>query len=153
MAYWSQSDLEDRLSAAVVRQILDDDDDGVADASAIVRLQADSDAYVEGFIRPVYSASLASIRAAPPSEVKRLSLDVAVAYAAMRHAEYVRRDGAELLLVVRKQLIDLRKGVTALNVDGAPEPSALNQAAAYSTNELDVDGAPDIFFADGTGDF
>jgi hypothetical protein len=41
MAYWEKADLEARLSADVVRQILDDNNDGDAEADPIARLQSD----------------------------------------------------------------------------------------------------------------
>ncbi len=122
MAYWSQTDLENRLSPQIVKQILDDDNDGFADVGAVARLQADSDSKVESYLRPIYDLTV--VRATPPNEVKRLSLDVAVAMAAMRHPEVRRTDGPELMSMAERDLERLRTGKTRLDVVGSPEPAA-----------------------------
>lgn len=123
--YITQTDLEARLSEATVRDILDDDADGYVDDDPLERVIADAESYVEGFLRVAYD--LETIRALGtdvPNEVKRLCLDIATAYLWERHPEYVRADGDKLLMRARLELVDLRRGLTRLDIEGAPEPPA-----------------------------
>lgn len=148
MPYWDQQDLEARISPETVRQIFDDDYNGNVDGSAIARLQADSDSYVDGFLRGIYTLPLTVV----PNEVKRLSLDVAVAYAVDRWPDYVRVDGEKLRERARGDLMDLRNGKTRLDVVGTPEPGA-NEGGTVLSGDPDDPTPRDKFFIDGTGDF
>ena len=107
--YIVQSDLEARLGAQRVRDILDDDNNGLADPAPVARILADASAKVAGVLRGIYDLTV--IASAPPEEVKRLALDVAVVYAAQRHPEVVRRDWQPLLKAVTQDLEDLRTGM------------------------------------------
>lgn len=147
--YITQSQLEARLSAEVVRQIYDDDNNGSADASPIAQLLADASAKVASYLRGIYD--LTAVAATPPAEVTRLALDVAVAYAAQRHPEYVRRDWQALMRAAEGDLEKLRKGTTRLDVVGSPEPGA-NQGGSVSSVTTDADGLPARVFDD-MGDF
>lgn len=148
----TQADLESRVSAAVVRRLLDDDRDGTADDNAVTRVIADSCAKVAGYVSPVYTR--ADVDAAVPPEVVRLSLDVAVAYLAQRHPEFVRRDWEPLMKYADAELKAMRAGKTNLGVDGSPEP------AVSAGADITV-GDPDTFDEDtyeptfqwGSGDF
>lgn len=119
-AYFTQTDLELRLSTEVVKQIYDDDNSGSAKSDAIDALVSDASSKVDSYLRGIYTLPLAVV----PNEVKRLALDVAVAYAAQRHAEYVRRDWKPLMEQVEKDLEKLRLGKTRLDVQTDPEPGA-----------------------------
>lgn len=122
MPYWNVTDLQARLGAEVVLQCFDDDNDGAPDTAAIALLQADSDSKIEGYLRGIYS--LDAVRADPPNQVKRLSLDFAVAYAAQRNPAYIRRDWAPLMAAAEREARDLREGRIRLDVEGSPEPAA-----------------------------
>jgi phage gp36-like protein len=125
MTYVVQTDLEDRISSDVVRQILDDNADGAADVNPMTRVIADAEGYVEGFLTPVYDlTALRALGTGAPSELKRLVLDVAECYLARRHPEYIRAEWIKKLEVTRQELLDIRKGVTRLNIATAPEPAA-----------------------------
>ena len=131
--YITQTDLEDRLSAAVIRDILDDDADGFVDDNPLDRVIADAESYVEGFLRVAYD--LETVRAlgtSVPNEVKRLCLDIATAYLWERHPEYIRADGDKLLMRARLELVDLRRGLTRLDIVGDPEPPANRGGEARS---------------------
>lgn len=148
--YIVQSDLEDRLSVAVVKQIYDDTNAGAASANPISRLLKDASSKVAGYLRPIYD--LDAVAAAPPNEVIRLSLDVAEALAAKRHPEYVRRDWKELLAAAESDLDKLRRGVTRLDVKLAPEPAANEGGSVRSGDPLNPLPVAKSF-ANGTGDF
>jgi phage gp36-like protein len=148
--YITKTDLENRLSAEVLVQICDDNNDGTADTGPVARLCADSSSKVAGYLRGTYD--LAAVAANPPNEVIRLTLDVAVAYAAQRHGEYVRRDWGPLMKAAEHDLENLRKGLTRLDVIATPEPAGNTGGTVRSGNPLLPEPPPKLF-ADGTGDF
>lgn len=118
--YITQSDLETRLSPAVIRRVLDDANVGAASAGAVERVIRDASAKVAGFLREPYS--LDAIAANTPEEVKRLTLDVAHAYLCRRHPEVVKGDWPEMLRMADRELTNLNLGKTRLDVVGPPEP-------------------------------
>lgn len=97
-------DLEARISADTVKQILDDDNDGTADDNAVTRLIEDGSSYVIERIADVWP-----IEDPPQRPLVRLGLDAATAYAAMRHPEYVRRDWKALFEWIDKQIDRFRE--------------------------------------------
>lgn len=125
MPYWIKSDLEARLGAEPVRQMLDDDNDGEADDAAIEALQADSDAFVEGFLRPLYD--LKAVRLAQPHQVKRLSLDHAVVQCAKRNPQYGRKDWKDLERSLLNELELIRRNIVRLNTEVSPEPATVRR--------------------------
>jgi len=148
--YIVQADLENRLSAETVRQIYDDDNNGTADPGPIERLLADASSKVASYLRGIYDLTI--VAANPPNEVKRLTLDVAVAYAAQRHGEYVRRDWEKLMKAAESDLMKLREGKTRLDVVGSPEPAANTGGTVSSTTIDPVTNLPGRVFDD-MGDF
>lgn len=148
LPYWTQEDLENRVSVETVRQVLDDDNDGSADAGPIARLQADSDSFVEGYLRAVYS--LDACRDVKPNQIVRLSLDYAVAQLAKRHPEYIQRDWMRLEESVRNELCDIRGGKVRLDIETSPEPTALAGADVFGGG-VSLDEAPQKFFVGDKG--
>jgi phage gp36-like protein len=145
--YITLSDLEDRITETVVRQILDDNVDGTPDANPLARVIEDAESYVEGFLRGNYSlTTLRALGTSAPNEVKRLCLDIAVAHLYDRHPEYIRADGMKLMERARRDLIDLRKGVTRLDVVGSPEPAANEGGVMLSGDPEDPTPVPPKFF-------
>lgn len=147
--YITQADLEARISAQRVKDILDDDNSGTADATAVTRILADASAKVAGVLRGIYD--LTAVATTTPEEVKRLALDVAVVYAAQRHPEVVRRDWQPLLKAVQYDLESLRTGKTRLDVVSTPEPAA-NEGGSITSTVVDDDDQPARVF-DNMGDF
>lgn len=146
--YITLSDLEDRITQAVVTQILDDNVDGTPDENPLLRVIADSESYVEGFLRGNYDLTvIRALGTSAPNEVKRLCLDVAVAYLYDRHPEYIRADGMKLMESARRDLLELRKGITRLDVVGSPEPAA-NQGGVVRSGDPDEIAPVDKFFND-----
>lgn len=146
MTYIVQADLEDRVSAEVARQILDDNLDGTVDANPLARVIADAESYVEGFLRTVYDLTvIRALGTGAPNEIKRLCLDVAVAYLFDRFPEYVRADGHKLLERARRDLTDLHKGLTRLDIVGTPEPAA-NRGGVVQSDDPDNPDPADKFF-------
>ena len=135
MTYIVQSDIEARISAAVVLQILDDDLDGSADTTAVAMAISDAESYVEGFLRGNYDlTAMRALGTNAPHEVKRLCLDVAISYLWERHPEYVRADGMKMRANARRDLIDLRESVTRLDIVSTPEPAANQGGSVYTDN-------------------
>jgi phage gp36-like protein len=146
--YITLSDLEDRITQAVLTQILDDNVDGTPDENPLLRVIADAESYVEGFLRGNYDITvIRALGRSAPNEVKRLCLDVAVAYLYDRHPEYIRADGMKLMESARRDLLELRKGITRLDVVGSPEPAA-NQGGVVRSGDPDEIAPVDKFFND-----
>jgi phage gp36-like protein len=112
--YFTAEELANRISAAAIKNIYDDDNDGTADSPAVDRLRADATSKVASYLHGLYDLDV--IAADPPNEVVRLALDVAVAYAAQRFPSYVRRDWKPLLEAAELDLGRLRSGKTLLDV-------------------------------------
>lgn len=155
MTYIVQADLEARVGAEAVRQILDDNRDGTPDAAPLARVIADAESYVEGFLRTVYDlAAIRALTTGVPNEVKRLCLDVAEAYLWDRFPEYVRAQGDKLLERARRDLVDLHKGMTRLDIVGTPEPAANRGGTVQSDDPENPDPADKFFlYPDSMGIF
>jgi hypothetical protein len=158
--YITERMVENRLSAAVVRRIYDDNNDGRADSDAtnvgpIEQLINDAEARFESFATTIYP-SVAALRTAPIcSEIIRLCLDCAEAMACRRFPKAVNREWFPLWQASERELKGLRTGETSLNVDTAPEPAANNGGALYVQNEDYTSEAedPDPTFMGGFGLF
>jgi phage gp36-like protein len=146
----AKADVEARLSAATVRRLLDDDNDGVADTAAVNRLIDDAESKFCGSIGPVHT--VAAVIAAQPREAKRICLDLVTAFAAQRHPTYVRADWTELMKAAERDLERLRKGASNLGVDGAPEPAANMGGEVLSGDPNDETPARHVFLY-GMGDY
>lgn len=118
--FFTDAQLASRIGKDAVRALFDDNQDGVADTDNLTALKRDATACVSGYMRGIYSLPLDE----PVSyEVTRLALDVAVAYAAERHPEFVRRDWRMLWEKVRQELCDVRNGKTRLDISAATNPA------------------------------
>lgn len=117
--FFTKAQLEARISAKVVRQIFDDNNDGTADTDPIDQLRADASSKVESYVAAILTLPLSPV----PPELVRLSLDVAVALAAQRHPEIVRQDWQKLMKQAEDDLCRLRDGKTVLGPPPAPIPA------------------------------
>jgi phage gp36-like protein len=151
VAYWVLADLQARISEEASLQILDDDHDGSVDDEPLARLQADSDSYVNGFLRGIYD--LDAVAADPPNEVVRLSLDVAEWMLAKRWPRYVSGDWRQKREDCRLELMDLRMGKTRLDVVGTPEPAANVGGSVTVPEAVEDEDVVQLFTFGTTGDF
>ncbi len=149
--YIVQSDVEDRVSAQVLREILDDNVDGAPDEGTVARVISDAESTVESFLRKVYD--LEALRALDindvPNEVKRLCLDLSVAYLWDRFPEYVRADGRQMRMDTLDELRDLARGLRRLDDIDTIEDTAQVTVEARSGDPDDTTPA-DKFFNDPT---
>lgn len=144
--YLTQANLEDRLSVAVVRAILDDNADGTVDTGPLGQVLADAEAYCEGFARGIYDLTvLRALGTNAPTEWKRMCLDVAGCYLLERWPEYIRGDLLRMWERARTQLLDLRKGLTRLNIGTTPEPAANQGGEVRSGDPEDSTPADPVF--------
>jgi len=74
MAYSTQTDLEDRVSAAELVQLTDDAAIGQIDASVISRAITDADAEIDGYCGTRYAVPFATV----PAIVRKWSVSIAV---------------------------------------------------------------------------
>lgn len=123
--YFTKAQLEARISAKTVREILDDNNDGNVDTDAVDQIRKDATSKVDGYL-----AALGILPLDPnniPYEVTRLTLDVAVALAAQRHPEVMRKDWVALMKQAETDLKMLRENKTLLGPP--PDPQPANQGA------------------------
>jgi len=153
MALPGSTELGYRIGSTALKRIFDDDRDGTADVDPVTQLLADAKSKVFGVLRAT-GYTLADVEANPPHEVNRLMLDAAVAYAAQRHPEVVRRDWVPLMAQVDADLMKIRKGVIRLDVAGTPEPPT-NEGGSFTVGDpADFDASTyKRTFGDGFGDF
>lgn len=143
---FTKEELEAEIGAEVVIQVLDDDNDGVADPAAITRLQVSSAAYVTGGIERVYPTLTTKIAewqddlSLVPPKLKQLALDHAVATLTKRNPSYLRRDWKALIDYVDQQISRVRRtGLDSLGIRVDPEP-AVNQGGIIE----DASGSGDV---------
>lgn len=152
MAILMQADLEARLSVATVRALYDDDQSGDADAAPVAQLLEDAESYVLGAIWGAGGVYVGAVPDPPPAELKRLCLDAAVAYAAQRFPEVVKRDWQALFEWLKGELKDLRDGVRGLGPQETATTDAANQGAVVESDNP-TETATKRFFVSGMGDF
>lgn len=150
LPYWSDADLQARVGIDAMLAAFDRDNDGEPDLPAIERLQKDCDSHVEGYLRGIYD--LEAVRANPPEQVRRLSLDYAEARVWRSSPKHARGDWAEYIKVVDGELTGIRTGKARLDVVGSPEPAA-NVGGKLFNSSGSVVCPPVKFFIDGMGDF
>lgn len=166
--YLTSTDLDQRMTAAVVVQIFDDD--GNADATLAtsdLALDAteettrdafieDGESFVEQWIAATYGdAGLTALRAlttTAPRAVKRLMLDATEIKMGRRHPEYIRGGWTERRRELIEELKMLRVREVTLDTTGAPEP-ACNEGGIVRSGDPDATTPRDKMFLDGMGDF
>lgn len=147
--------LENRLSRTVVKQIFDDDNDGVADLAPLEQLCKDASSKLSSWLGPIYPLDALRAMTADelPDEIVRLSLDVAQAMMAQRHPEYRRVDPFELMKQAERDCERLRKNETNLGTTASPPEPAANTGGQFESGTEDDPESRPKFFLDGTGDF
>ena len=152
--YVTTAQVKARLSAAVVAQIYDDNNDGTEDTDPIARLTADATAWVKSWVYPIYQANMPFLEPFEP-EIVRTALDAVEWMAAKRHPEYVRRNWVELKESNRQDLIDLRNRLRAIgsNPSGTPPEPAANEGGHIRSGDPLLPTVKEKWFSDGTGLF
>src|SRR5512139_2657462 len=135
--YVGATDVENRISAAVVRRITDDNNDGSSDTGPISDLIDSAEAMFEGAVRDIYTLTV--LRASGSFRARQIVLDLVQALAAKRFPRAMGREWEPLMQDARAQLRDLREGRSALDVVGSPEPAA-NKGGEILTGSVE-DGA------------
>lgn len=151
LVLFTQAQFEARVGTHVVRQVFDDDNDGVVDTAAIDQLAADATSFVLGFVRGIIPIDQIDANAVP-GELTRFALDYAQATMAMRHPEYVRADGGAMMKTVRQELSDLRDGKTRLDISSPPLDPPKNARGYVLDGTADSPDPPARVFDD-MGDF
>lgn len=162
--FFTQAQLEGRISVKRLKRVLDDDDDGEADTNAVLGLRRDASSKVASYLEPLgvmatyatyvnsSTGELLDANAMPfHAEVVRLGLDVAVALAAQRFPEVYRMDWRALMEQAELELQNLREGVTSLGGGGAPE--VVNQGATVLSGNTTTQEAETQRFFDDMGDY
>lgn len=144
------------MTSAVLVQIFDDDNDGVADPLVLADFVSDAESMVEQSIAKTYGEDgLTALRAQGtgcPRAIKRLCLDAFQLLAERRHPEYIRSEWIKKLEHLKQDLKDLRLRDVELDVIGDPEP-AVNEGGTVESGDPDDTDLKDKFALDGFGAF
>ena len=117
------SDLVAKVSEATVLRLLDDDDDGVADAAAVDATLVAAERFVAGHVSLVYPLATILTDAATLEHVRSLAIPIAVHYAFQRRTEFTTRDGTVYQGAYGeavKTLEKVRAGKFRLDANGSP---------------------------------
>lgn len=149
----TKEQLQDRLSEPVLRRIADDGGDGIPDQRVVDRLLRDACSKVRGGLGLILDVDLfTEVNATEAEELVRIALDTAVAYAAARFPEVMRRDWVPMMKQVDADLDRIRKGLANLGTNLAPEPAA-NQGGAIRSGDPREPTLVDYRFTYNWGDF
>lgn len=141
------AELVTRIGEALAVRVFDDDADGVADEPPMLAICADVSSKVRGALRGVYE--LVELDGEVQHELKRIALDLAHVMTAQRRPDKLRADWPEMLKAANADLMNIRKGLTALD---AEVPVAANSGGVVLSLDRET-RLPIRRFFDDTGDF
>jgi phage gp36-like protein len=149
----SEQDLINAVGEDMVLRLLDDDNDGSCDGSALTSVLEDAEAEVMGYATRLYSVS--SLTTNPPSTLRRLAVDVAVHLAYLRKPEFF-NDRGETPWEARykralQKLREIRDGDFRLDIDDAPEKPANVRAGGVRSGTQANDPVGEGFVKAGWG--
>jgi len=113
---FSQADLEDRVGKLNIARILDDDGTGSASSGPVARLVADGTSTTWAFLPVGYELPDDPLHVGQklvPDYLRKLALDVAQATAYIRHPEFNRSDGHEMLASAKSDLKAFKHATTS----------------------------------------
>ena len=131
MGWWTREDIEDRLSATVVKECLDDDNTGEPKPGVLERLHRDSVSYVGGALADVYP-DFPFEGVGVPNECTRLALNWVRMELALRHPEVIQHSWKDLDAVLDREVKDIRTAKRSL-AKKPPDPAANHGGAVYPT--------------------
>lgn len=117
----TKAQLERRLSRDLVRRIYDDNNDGVGDPDPLQQLCEDASSKIRGALPAYDPDDMSPANALLTTELRRLSLDAAVAMAGQRPGSGL--DWVSLMAQVDADLDRIRKGQASLGSRANPEPA------------------------------
>ena len=142
MGYFTQTDLENALSAPTVLAIYDDDRDGVVDTVAIDACIAYGSAMCDSFLRKIAATQAGGSTAATlplttvPDEVKFAAVDFGVAYSMRRRRDITAAMGESTWMDFYNQAVEqMKRYVSAMQV---VSPTAMGHATVGAS----IYGAP-----------
>lgn len=155
-AYLTQADLESRISQGMVLRLLDDDNDGVADAAALDATLVAAERFVDGHVSRLYPMATILADAATLAHVRSLASAIAVHYAYQRRPEFGTREGTpyqgpfdEAVKVLDK----IRKGEFRLDTNGAPVAPANVGGSLTEPQQSTIETVCPGFFTSGFGSY
>lgn len=155
VAIITKAQLENRLGREVVARIYDDNNDGVGDANPITQILEDASSKVRGAIGAVYDTTLLTAdNSAEAGELRRITLDVAVAMTAQRHSGYTKYNWRDLMEQADRDLKLLRTGMSNLGGSSALAPEiAANHGVRISSGDPAFPDTYPVRFSDNWGKF
>jgi len=157
--YITKTDLDGRMTAAVVLRIFDDSDTGALTSAEETNLQntiLDGESFCEQFMHAAYGdAGLTALQAlgtSAPRAWKRLCLDAAEIACGRRHPEYQRGGWSDRRTELVEDLKMLRLREVSLATTGEPEPACNEGGLVVSGNADDTAHRPKMW-VDSMGDY
>jgi hypothetical protein len=128
-ALFTQADLEFRVGKTSIARIFDDDGTGIATSGPIARLVADGSSTTWAYLPVGYELPDDPLTVGVklvPEYLRKLALDVAQATAYIRHPEFNRTDGHEMLKTAKLDLkLFKHEGTTDIKVPRTDEYGAV----------------------------
>lgn len=161
MGYFTQTDLENALSAPVVRAIYDDDHSGEVDTSAIEACINYGSVQCDSYLRNVLMDGTTPIvlpLTSVPDEVKFAAVDFGIAYSMRRRPDVVKAMGEQPWLTFMKDAREQMKNYCASIQRMPPETGTPVTVGGVILNpDSDTDGAEEELPTEGRwvdmGDF
>lgn len=156
MTYCSLTDAERVLSVPLVLRLLDDDNDGTADAAVVADMLDDVDAEINGYIGRNYDLTV--LAADVPPTIRRIATDLFCQAAYLRRPEFLSERGETPWETRYKaavgKLKELRDGKWRLDIDGDPAVPANVDGGVYNgVSDTYPTGIGSGTFRYGFGDF
>lgn len=146
---FTRKQLESRCSPTTVQRVLDDFGEGAPDVDAVDQLIADASSKLRGKLGPIID--LEALDPLVATEARRIGLDLAEAFMAIRHPEVVRKDGFAMMKLALKELDDIRTAKADFGTEKGPVLG--NDGADVTSGDVNDPEPREHFALSGTGDF
>jgi hypothetical protein len=144
MSYFTQTDLENALSRAIVLAAYDDDHDGEADDEPIAACVAYAEAQCNSFLRNVLTSGGAAIElplTSVPDEVKFAAIDFGVAYSIRRRPDVIKAINAEPWTTFHTHAVEqMKRYCASVQRFPAETGTSATQGGAILNPDSDEDG-------------
>lgn len=157
MPYFTQTDLENAMSVAIVKQAYDDNRDGTVDSGPIAACLAYGTALCDTFLRKIGQSPSGGALILPlsvvPDEVKFAAVDFGVAYTIRRRPDLAKAMGEQPWTVFYDQAVEqMKRYVSTQQVISPTAMTHATQGAEVFGKDPTDDELPESRWSD-MGDF
>jgi hypothetical protein len=142
----TQADIENRYSQKRLKDLLDDDGDGVADAALVTMIIQQASARGKDLLKPGWpSEPQIELLVSNDISLKAAVVDIAMGYAGRRRAEFLDAEGMNPYIKMQKVGEAVLREYAKANDRSIGEPLAGNNARVGTRVNADREAAPLIF--------